>query len=61
MCKKFRIFVGWEGGVACFEQVYASLTKCHEFESYGEQVLSMLYTIYYIRKYIYTMKHYIVF
>lgn len=31
MCKFFRIFVGWEGGVAYFEQVYASLTKCHEF------------------------------
>jgi hypothetical protein len=35
MCKKFRIFVGWEGGVICFGQVDGSLTKCHELGSQG--------------------------
>ena len=51
MCIFFRIFVGWEGGVACFEQVYASLTKCHELSEWVHRV----------GEYIYTMKHYIVF
>ena len=32
MCKKFRIFVGWEGGVAFFEHVHCKSDKVSRVE-----------------------------